>query len=692
MTDAASDLPLLVLSDNNPAASIAGIASLPYSRLVIAHTESRRSEAQRLAEVAAQIHPDRPAAELVDCGKAVDFEPVAKTLASLGLSAPYRLDYTGGNRVQVVCGVWQHLDDHADHPRAGALRSYRDVFRQALIRDEPDIDGAATIPIAKAELTLARLAHLEGYRLEGASGPIRLRPDADPVWVERNLTGLLRRLTGERTATTDAVCQAADRLMGHFTGMPDNPWSDNPGKRLGIAAEVLVAAFIAAGVAPGRNDVEVIAGAKAVSLSKPAAAPPTAELDVVVRVGGAVRVIEVKSAAQAVSEVFTWRDSSARLVFGSEVALTMVAVRGGGYDRLRHKRPWKWSERLPRLTQWLSAPIKSRSRAEVVHLTDRHAPARLKAIGTAAPEFTPPPAPVVRRGPAPDLLVCALGARGAVVAAAAETEAHRVALLTVPDEDHDLPVLPHVESYPIVADAMTADIAYQAASDTRPPILSVVSGPKSASAGFLRYVHENPDADLVLLDRLAFNDSPRRVHQGNPARGWEIRPRRHRQSWEELLPAHGYQRFDGSASPVVRRVIEAAKKRDISVWSPPATEVWGPDTTHLLLAGAHVTASVTVIELGRRAPKPRHEQAKYSVLDFEAAVESSFGAVNRNVVVIPAGFLDEPQTGRTPQTARADSWAVLLEENDWLEFGTWTRRRNDVVVELPERLWTELSG
>ncbi|MFT4124895.1 MAG: hypothetical protein QM662_01540 [Gordonia sp. (in: high G+C Gram-positive bacteria)] len=683
-----SRIPLILLTDKHPAASLATPLAVDYARVIIAHTTGTAREAGRLASVIVEARPDAPTPELFDCGPATDFDSTSRRLSEIDVAAPYRLDYTGGTRVQAVCGIWRHLDDHAHLDGAHHLRHYFDNRTRALLSDGPT-PHRAQVHADLSRVTLARLARLEGYRLDGGASPVDIRRGATATAVDRDLERLRGLLVGRRAPATPQLRAAVAALGTHIVGLPDSDYltSAAGGKLRGDAIEIYVACRLAHAMR-GRENVEIRHATRAYALDEPPKSPPHAELDVVVRVGLTVWVIETKAAADTAIAEFSRRETFARLTFGPEAGVAMVTA---GHRTATRQR------RLDRLRNILREPVATRVRAETI---DLRAPKQLSRFATRIAT----PATTTRRTRAPitapvDVLICALGSRVGVSAVIGETPPGRTGLLTLAGAPSTAPTertTPsgeagrHGEMISFPAPDLAAATAHAVARDSRPARLGVVSGPKSALAGFVRYVHEVPDAQLIYLDRLVCDGQSRRIHVGHPGRGWQTRPRKYPERWSEYLATKGFRPASGesTAHRVVGAVIAQAAAHDVTAWLPTSASPRG--ITHLLLAGAHNTASVTVIGTVARGTitTPDTDAARVAVLDFAATVESATGPANRTVVAMPDDYLGD---GTHPGSRRS-RWQLLATENDWLPFGTLGLVDEAVTLTLPDALWIDLGG
>ncbi|MFT3662701.1 MAG: hypothetical protein QM809_15370 [Gordonia sp. (in: high G+C Gram-positive bacteria)] len=685
------NLPLVVLVDGNCSAALPSM-TLPYRSLVIVHTTASTDQAARLAEVSDMLYPTLSDVRLFDCGPATDFDDTTLALSDLEIDAPYRLDYTAGNRVQQFCGVWRHLEQHESHGGGHGLRSYNNNYRRCLVLDGPDADGSDVLLPDGELIGLEMLAALEGFRLERGYGPLIPTAGTDPARVAHDFQTVCRRAT-EPDTNTSALVTALQQLRAEIDGIPDDVadrWTrSDPSKLCGDALELATACAVAAAGTEESWELEVLVGACAVPLDVPEGSPPVIEFDVLVRNGFTVYAVEVKRSPGNAADTLTRRETYARLAFGTEVRVVTVTGR-------RPTRHVPQGFHLPRLSRLFNALVPSRRRSHVIELWNHDAWRRLEKLGE--PEEPVGGTTVVELAEKPidevDLIACGLGAAVGLEAAVGEAGADSVVALTLDRHLEHLPDVPGPRPVSVGVAALSATAAYTVACATGPKVLSLTSGPKSAASGFIRYAVENPETVLLHMDVGPRTGALQRVHLGRPESGWHVRPRRCPIAWDHRLAVARYQpltEFD-ALTPAARHIATEAARRNLSVWTPPAADMHtAPHLEYLVLTGPFTTATVSVIGApdrhGRRIDTPKELAGRSAVLQFEAAAESLLGPQNRNVVVLPPGF---PGVDTSPNSAAA-TWARLAEENDWTEPWSWRLHDGEVIVEHDDRLWRSLK-
>lgn len=333
----------------NPLPVALAILTLQPRTVRLICSQTSREEAQRITEVITAIDTEfgRTATDFADplCIDAEDL--IAASAAVAGyfavLPQPFRLDYSGGTKVMTAAAVTEHLHSHASHPDSGGL--WRTVVDDA---SGTVINGAtARRPHTRSDgLTIARIAALHGYTISGTDLPEHGLPgldDAiDQLWtrldeIDKNSTTIWK----SGTPAAAAVLPEFAALIGTHAatlGLPvdTSRLNDVAGVR-GQLREILVAHLLMHLVHGDPHAREFLSEAmfdgKAWEVGEDAeeqtSTPATdAQLDLIVRSGHRVLVLEVKSQAKQANDYLTERLIPARWPFGTAVTSVIASAVG----------------------------------------------------------------------------------------------------------------------------------------------------------------------------------------------------------------------------------------------------------------------------------------------------------------------------------------------------------------------------
>lgn len=680
--------------------------TVPHSRVIIAHGSTGREAAEALRDTLRDLDADKPTPLLFDVedvhdlpGLSVRFERLGEE--PYGLQPPYRLDYTAGSREQMIASVWKHLDDHADVQDSDRLRSYVENYSGHVFLDGEVFEGTSR-PVNTKRINLAAMVALQGYELAAGTGNVRVKPGmkAQLRTAAEHLAELLadkrfdRRIPGVVEATRAVVqCLEGVEDATDFRG----PGGNRPGAQVnGDALETLVLGSLALGIGDADEEVELSMGVLIVSASGSGESPgkrtasagrPVVEFDAVLRVGPRVHTFEVKASARNANAVLPERETKARVFFGSE-SFSSVITR-------EYKPNPSLNQGMQELVDDINSLIPTRNRLNVwsfkgSDLVDDLEQYAERALGWRNAD-TPRYNDTVDNSAAADggLLFCGLGNRQGIELVISQTDDASPVAFTMDGQEHN--DLDEVGCDPmkwVTAERVFEATAHNVAEAVEPEIVSTMTGPKSACAGFIRYAWGSTGRTIVHVGP-PDTDRPRCVWRGTPADEWKVSGLTGEMSWSSILTSAGFREVDvdnpkwgKTVQELLARTVDAAGSRVVTAWLPPP-EQRDVGMTHFLMTTDHATCSVSVVgeEFGCSEALNFRGGMKdqiRAILDFELKIENLVGYDNGHIVIRSAvsGKGDPTEVTEDEQHVQK-IWDIIAKANEWTAMGSAGRLLGD---------------